>query len=62
MRIPPTGHNISVRGTSVLTVENGKVTPWAVYLGRGRAPAKHRPVTRTLERRKENTDDDQNSR
>ncbi len=26
MRIPPTGHNISVRGTSVLTIENGKVT------------------------------------
>jgi steroid delta-isomerase-like uncharacterized protein len=26
MRIPPTGRNIAVRGTSVLTVENGKVT------------------------------------
>jgi steroid delta-isomerase-like uncharacterized protein len=26
MRISPTGHNHSVRGTSVLTVENGKVT------------------------------------
>jgi SnoaL-like protein len=36
--------------------------PWAIYLGRGRAPAKHRPVARTLERRKENTDGHQNSR
>ena len=26
MRIPPTGRDIVVRGTSVLTVENGKVT------------------------------------
>jgi steroid delta-isomerase-like uncharacterized protein len=26
MRIPPTGRNITVRGTSVLTIENGKVT------------------------------------
>ncbi len=26
MRIPPTGQDIAVRGTSVLTVENGKVT------------------------------------
>ena len=26
MRIPPTGRDIAVRGTSVLTVENGKVT------------------------------------
>ncbi len=26
MRIPPTGRNIAVRGTSVLTVESGKVT------------------------------------
>jgi steroid delta-isomerase-like uncharacterized protein len=26
MRIPPTRHDIAVRGTSVLTVENGKVT------------------------------------
>jgi steroid delta-isomerase-like uncharacterized protein len=26
MRIPPTGRNIAVRGTSVLTIENGKVT------------------------------------
>jgi hypothetical protein len=26
MRIPPTGHDIAVRVTSVLTVENGKVT------------------------------------
>ena len=26
MRIPPTGRDITVRGTSVLTVENGKVT------------------------------------
>jgi steroid delta-isomerase-like uncharacterized protein len=26
MRIPPTGRRIAVRGTSVLTVENGKVT------------------------------------
>ena len=26
MRIPPTGRKIAVRGTSVLTVEDGKVT------------------------------------
>jgi hypothetical protein len=26
MRIPPTGCDIAVRGISVLTVENGKVT------------------------------------
>ncbi len=26
MRIPPTGHDIAVRGTSVLTIENGRVT------------------------------------
>lgn len=26
MRIPPTGHTINVRGTSVLTVESGKIT------------------------------------
>jgi len=26
MRIPPTGRSIAVRGTSVLTVENGKIT------------------------------------
>jgi steroid delta-isomerase-like uncharacterized protein len=26
MRIPPTGRNIAVRGTSVLTIEDGKVT------------------------------------
>lgn len=26
MHIPPTGRNISVRGTSVLSIENGKVT------------------------------------
>ena len=26
MHIPPTGRNVAVRGTSVLTIENGKVT------------------------------------
>ena len=36
--------------------------PWAVHLGHGRAPAIHRPVARTLERRKERTDDNQNGR